>query len=124
MRTTAQVAYQCLPQDLKADDPQVRRLRVDRRQPSVAPGAAEGLLRDVHSRARIARPSPALRNLDPDGVLSTRLGGLIVSTYNTYKVKAEDAAKNWQDLLDLEVEEPGLGRPPGFSGYVGIWRGR
>ena len=42
-------------------------------------------------------------------------------TYNTSKVKAEDAPKKWTDLLDPKWKGKVSTGHPGFSGYVGTW---
>ena len=42
-------------------------------------------------------------------------------TYNTTKVKAEDAPKKWTDLLDIKWKGKVSTGHPAFSGYVGTW---
>ena len=42
-------------------------------------------------------------------------------TYNSSKVKPEDAPKKWTDLLDPKWKGKVSTGHPGFSGYVGTW---
>lgn len=119
VRTTAQVAYQRLLQDLKnnqvicdvfssTDVGHYVRLKADGRFEKYTPATASKIL-------------PQFQNFDPDGYYHTTSAGLVVLTYNTAKVKAEDAPKKWQDLLDLKWKGKVSTGHPGFSGYVGTW---
>jgi iron(III) transport system substrate-binding protein len=119
VRTTAQVAYQRLLQDLKnnqticdvfssTDVGHLVRLKAEGKFEKYTPEDAAKIL-------------PAFRNFDPDGYYHTTSAGMVVLTYNTVKVKAEEAPKKWQDLLDIKWKgKVSLGHP-GFSGYVGTW---
>jgi iron(III) transport system substrate-binding protein len=119
VRTTAQVAYQRLLQDLKnnqiicdvfssTDVGHLVRLK------------AEGKF-EKYTPEDVSKILPAFQNFDPDGYYHATSGGMVVLTYNTAKVKAEDAPKKWQDLLDIKWKgKVSLGHP-GFSGYVGTW---
>jgi iron(III) transport system substrate-binding protein len=119
VRTTAQVAYQRLLQDLKnnqivcdvfssTDVGHLVRLKAQGKFEKYTPEDASKIL-------------PAFQNFDPDGYYHTTSAGLVVLTYNTAKVKPEDAPKKWQDLLDIKWKgKVSLGHP-GFSGYVGTW---
>src|SRR5207244_1944830 len=63
----------------------------------------------------------AFRNFDPAGFYTTTSAGLVVLTYNTTKVKAEEAPRNVQDLLVIKWKgKVSIGHPR-FSGYVGTW---
>ncbi|MBM3648163.1 MAG: extracellular solute-binding protein [Alphaproteobacteria bacterium] len=119
VRTTAQVAYQRLLQDLKnnqticdvfssTDVGHFVRLSAEGRFEKYVPENASKIL-------------PAFRNFDPAGFYHTTSAGLVVITYNTAKVKAEDAPKKWQDLLDIKWKGKVSTGHPGFSGYVGTW---
>jgi iron(III) transport system substrate-binding protein len=119
VRTTAQVAYQRLLQDLKnnqticdvfssTDVGHYVRLAAEGRFEKYAPETESKIL-------------PTFRNFDPAGFYHTTSAGLVVLTYNSTKVKAEEAPKNWQDLLDIKWKGKVSIGHPGFSGYVGTW---
>jgi iron(III) transport system substrate-binding protein len=119
VRTTAQVAYQRLLQDLKnnqtvcdvfssTDVGHYVRLKAEGKLEKYTPEDGSKIL-------------PVFQNFDPDGYYHTTSAGLVVLTYNTSKVKAEDAPKKWQDLLDIKWKGKVSTGHPGFSGYVGTW---
>ena len=119
MRTTAQVAYQRLLQDLKnnqivcdvfssTDVGHYVRLKAEGKFEKYMPETASKIL-------------PEFRNFDPDGYYHTTSAGLVVITYNTAKVKPEEAPKKWTDLLDIKWKGKVSTGHPGFSGYVGTW---
>ena len=124
VRTTAQVAYQRLLQDLKnnqticdvfsstdfssTDVGHYVRLAGEGRFEKYVPESESKIL-------------PTFRNFDPQGYYHTTSAGLVVLTYNTAKVKAEEAPKKWQDLLDIKWKGKVSTGHPGFSGYVGTW---
>ena len=119
VRTTAQVAYQRLLQDLKnnqivcdvfssTDVGHDVRLKAEGRFEKYIPETASKIL-------------PEFRDFDPDGYYHTTSAGLVVLTYNTGKVKPEEAPKKWTDLLDIKWKGKVSTGHPGFSGYVGTW---
>jgi iron(III) transport system substrate-binding protein len=119
VRTTAQVAYQRLSQDIKnnqticdvfssTDIGHSVRLKADGRFEKYVP----------ENTPKIA---PEFQNVDPDGFYHTTSAGLVLLTYNKDKVKAEDAPKNWKDLLDPKWKGKVSTGHPAFSGYVGTW---
>jgi iron(III) transport system substrate-binding protein len=119
VRTTAQVAYQRLLQDIKnnqticdvfssTDVGHYVRLKAQGRFEKYVPEAESKIV-------------PAFRNVDPDGFYHATSAGLVLLTYNSSKVKAEDAPKNWTDLLDIKWKGKVSTGHPGFSGYVGTW---
>ena len=119
VRTTAQVAYQRLLHDLKnnqticdvfssTDVGHYVRLKAEGKFEKYLPESASKIL-------------PAFQNFDPDGYYHTTSAGLVVLTYNTAKVTAEEAPKKWQDLLDFKWKGKVSTGHPGFSGYVGTW---
>src|SRR5262249_955366 len=92
VRTTAQVAYQRLLQDLKnnqticdvfssTDVGHLVRLKAEGKFEKYTPEDASKIL-------------PVFQDFDPDGYYHTTSAGMVVLTYNTSKVKAEDAPKN------------------------------
>jgi iron(III) transport system substrate-binding protein len=119
VRTTAQVAYQRLLQDLK-NNQIVCDVFSSTDVGHFVRLAAEGKFEKYtpESEAKIA---PTFRNFDPAGYYHTTSAGLVVLTYNTAKVKAEEAPKKWQDLLDIKWKGKVSTGHPGFSGYVGTW---
>ena len=119
VRTTAQVAYQRLLQDIKnnqtncdvfssTDLGHFARLK------------AEGRL-DKYVPETTPKISEAFRSYDPDGFYHTTAAGQVVLTYNSSKVKAEDAPKKWTDLLEPKWKGKVSTGHPAFSGYVGTW---
>lgn len=119
VRTTAQVAYQRLLQDIKnnqticdvfssTDVGHYVRLKAEGRFDKYIPEASSKIV-------------PAFQNFDPDGYYHTTSAGLVVLTYNTAKVKPEEAPKKWEDLLDIKWKGKVSTGHPGFSGYVGTW---
>lgn len=119
VRTTAQVAYQRLLQDIKnnqticdvfssTDVGHYVRLKAEGRFDKYIPEASSKIV-------------PTFQNFDPDGFYHTTSAGLVTLTYNTAKVKPEDAPKKWEDLLDIKWKGKVSTGHPGFSGYVGTW---
>ena len=119
VRTTAQVAYQRLTQDIKnnqtncdvfssTDIGHYTRLK------------AEGRL-EKYIPEETPKIAEAFRGLDPDGYFHTTSGGTVLLTYNASKVKDEDAPKKWADLLDPKWKGKVSTGHPAFSGYVGTW---
>ncbi|CAN5390243.1 extracellular solute-binding protein [soil metagenome] len=119
VRTTAQVAFQRLNQDLKAGTANC----------DVYSSSDIGHYVDLNARKLLAKFTPAsaalmdprLQNIDPDGyyhVASVAMMGLI---YNTAKVKPADAPSSWNDLTDPKWRGLVSVAHPGFSGFVGAW---
>lgn len=119
VRTTAQVAYQRLLQDLKnnqticdvfssTDLGHYVRLKAQGRFDKYVPETTSKIV-------------AAFRGVDPDGFYHATSAGLVTLTYNTAKVKPEDAPKKWEDLLDIKWKGKVSTGHPGFSGYVGTW---
>jgi iron(III) transport system substrate-binding protein len=118
-RSTAQVAYQRLSQDLKTgiaecdvfgstDLGHYVRLQPTGVFVKWTPPNAAALI-------------PAFRNIDSQGDYLCTSAGVICLTYNSDKVKESEAPRNWPDLLDPKWKnQVSLGHP-GYSGYVGTW---
>lgn len=119
VRTTAQVAFQRVSQEIKAGAMQVDVLSStdighyvylkDKKllEPYVPENASKVL--DIY------------KGYDPDGYYHVTSAGLIGMGYNTEKLKAEEAPRNWTDLLDPKWKDKIAIGHPGFSGYVGTW---
>jgi iron(III) transport system substrate-binding protein len=98
VRTTAQVAYQRLTQDIKnnqANCDVFSSTDIGHYIQLKAQGKLEKYTPE--STPKIAKP---LQGLDPDDYFHTTSGGYVLISYNTSKVKPEDAPKKWTDLLD------------------------
>lgn len=119
VRATAQVAFQRLSQDLKANSAQCDVFSSTDVGHYVYLKQNKLLAKYVPENAR--KIFPAYQNLDPDGFYHITSAGLVLITYNTAKVSAAEAPKKWTDLLDPKWRnQVSLGHP-GFSGYVGTW---
>ena len=74
---------------------------------------AEGRF-EKYTPENAAKISEVFRNIDPGRLLHTTSAGPVVISYNTSKVKPEEAPKNWTDLLDpkwkgkVSTGHPGL----------------
>ncbi len=119
VRTTAQVAFQRLTQDMRArvqncdvfsstDLGHYIRLKDEGKFEQFVPEAA----------AHIAK---ALQGLDPDGFYHTTSIGTVLINYNTARLKEAEAPRKWTDLLDPKWANRVAVGHPGFSGYVGTW---
>ena len=119
LRTTAQVAYQRITQEIKASAIQCDVLSSTDIGHSVelkARGAFEKYIPENSSKVL-----DIYKGYDPDGYYFVTSAGLIGIGYNTAKIKEADAPKNWTDLLDPKWKDNIALGHPGFSGYVGTW---
>jgi iron(III) transport system substrate-binding protein len=119
VRTTAQVAYQRLSQDMKAD---VKECDV-----FSSTDVGHHLTLKAQGRLMRWRPEnedqvlPQFRNIDKDDTYFITSAGLVLLSYNTELVKEADAPKKWADLLNPRWKNKVSIGHPGFSGYVGTW---
>lgn len=119
VRTTAQVAFQRLSQDMRA--------RV--RNCDVFSSTDMGHFTALKEAGQLEKYVPrnavhlfeAYRDIDPEGYYHTTAAGTVLITYNTSKVKPEEAPRKWTDLLDPKWRDHVAVGHPGFSGYVGTW---
>jgi len=119
IRTTGQVAYERLMQDLKNNAPQcdvfsatdIGHMPLLRKRDALAHFVPE-------NAAAIA---PAFQGLGEDGYYYPTTSTLMLMIVNTAKVRPEDAPRNWTDLLDPKWRGRAAFGHPGFSGYVGVW---
>ena len=119
VRSTAQVAYQRLLQDIKNNAAICDVFSSTDVGHYVQLKAQGRLMKYVPETA--ATIDPQFRDLDPDGMYHTTSAGLVLITYNTQLVKPEEVPKNWTDLLDPKWRRRISVGHPGFSGYVGTW---
>ena len=119
VRTTAQIAYQRLSQDIKAGV----------RECDVFSSTDVGHHLTLKAQGRLARYRPEnedhvlpqFKNADKDDTYFVTSAGLVLLTYNTDLVKPADAPKKWTDLLNPRWKNQVSIGHPGFSGYVGTW---
>lgn len=119
VRTTAQVAYQRLNQDIKAGNPHC----------DVLSSTDVAHYVDLKQRKLLMKYTPAsaaamdkrLQNVDPDGYYHVGSVAMIGLIYNTTKVKAAEAPRSWADLVDPKWNGKVSVGHPGFSGFVGVW---
>jgi iron(III) transport system substrate-binding protein len=119
LRTTAQVAYQRITQEIKASAIQCDVFSSTDLGHSVelkAKGVFEKYIPENSSKVL-----DIYQGYDPDGYYFVTSAGMIGIGYNTAKVKEADAPKNWTDLLDPRWKDNIALGHPGFSGYVGTW---
>lgn len=119
VRTTAQVAFQRVSQELKAGAMQVDVLSSTDIGHYVSLKEKGQLEKYVPDNA--AKAIEVFRNYDPDGFYHVTSAGMIGISYNTAKLKEAEAPKNWPDLLDPKWKDKIALGHPGFSGYVGTW---
>jgi iron(III) transport system substrate-binding protein len=118
-KTTSQVAFQRLMQDLKSGEVQSDVFTSTDASHFV-------FLKDKGQLVKFApddatKVVPAFQNIDPDGSYYVTWASLAAIVYNTNKVKAADAPKNWPDLLDPKWKNQVTVGSPNFSGMVGVW---
>ncbi len=118
-KTTSQVAFQRLLQDMKGGQIQSDVFsstdisHLDYLQ-------KKGLL--LHSDPPSAKGMvPSLRDLDPKGDYFPGWVGVAAICYNTSKVSAAEAPKDWADLADPKWKDKVTFGSPIYSGMVGNW---
>ncbi|MGD9844011.1 MAG: ABC transporter substrate-binding protein [Variibacter sp.] len=119
VRTTAQVAFQRVSQEIKASAMQVDVLSSTDIGHYVY--LKEKNLLEKYVPDNASKVLDVYKNYDPDGFYHVTSAGLIGIGYNTSKLKEADAPKNWPDLLDPKWKDKIALGHPGFSGYVGTW---
>jgi iron(III) transport system substrate-binding protein len=118
-RTTAQVAFQRLNLDIDSGV-----ANCDVFTTSVMAHAV-----NLKERGLLTHYSPIgkdnafaeFRDIDVDDAFTVTTAGPMCIVYNTDQVTAEEAPKNWPDLLDPKWKDRIAIGHPGFSGYIGIW---
>jgi iron(III) transport system substrate-binding protein len=119
VRTTAQVAFQRVSQEVRAGAMQVDVLS------STDIGhyvylKSKALL-ETYLPENAAKVVDVYKSYDPDGTYHVTSAGMIGMGYHTGKVTAAEAPKNWTDLADPKWKDKIALGHPGFSGYVGTW---
>jgi len=119
VRTTAQVAFQRVTQELKAGAMQVDVLSTTDIGHCVYLKDKQLLVKYVPENLKGV--IDVYKNLDPDGFYHTTSAGMVNIGYATDKVKEAEAPHAWPDLLDPKWKDKITVGHPGFSGYVGTW---
>jgi iron(III) transport system substrate-binding protein len=118
VRSTSQVAYQRLSQDMQAGVAQCDFFS------STDYGHYNFLKREGKLLAYRPRDMnlliPAARNADPDNMFQVLNIALYVIAYNTRKVAAADAPKTWSDLTNPKWSGQVAVGHPGYSGAIGV----
>ena len=120
VRTTAQVAFQRLQQDMKANlaVASVFSSTDISHYPELK---KEGVLA-TYQPHNLAKMVDSLKQYnDKDSQYWVTAAALIVIAYNTTLVSEKDAPKSWTDLLDPKWKDKIAIGHPAFSGYVGTW---
>lgn len=120
VRTTAQVAYQRLQQDIQANAP-VASVFSSTDVSHFPALKSKGLLLPYkpHNVANMVDSLKAYN--DKDGQYWVTAAALMLLTYNSSVVSEKEAPKNWPDLLDPKWKGKVSIGHPAFSGYVGTW---
>jgi iron(III) transport system substrate-binding protein len=119
IRTTGQVAYERLLQDMKNGAPQCDVFSTTDIAHMPALMQKKALANFTPDNA--AALAPAFRGLGQDGYWYPNHSTLMLIIVNTQQVKPEEAPKNWPDLLDPKWKGRVAFGHPAFSGYVGVW---
>ncbi len=119
IRTTGQVAYQRLMEDLKNNSPQCDVFSTT--DIAHMPALMKRKALANFTPANAEHLAPAFKGLGEDGYYYPTTSTLMLLIYNTQRVKPEDAPKAWTDLLDPKWNGRAAFGHPAFSGYVGVW---
>jgi iron(III) transport system substrate-binding protein len=119
VRTTAQVAFQRVSQELKAGAMQVDVLSSTDIGHYVY--LKDKKLLDKYVPENSTKVLDIYKGYDPDGYYYVTSAGMIGMSANTSKVKLADAPTNWTGLTDAKWNNQIALGHPAFSGYVGTW---
>ncbi|HET9903902.1 MAG TPA: substrate-binding domain-containing protein [Xanthobacteraceae bacterium] len=119
VRTTAQVAYQRVTQELRAGAMQVDVLSSTDMGHYVY--LKDKKLLEQYRPENAEKVLDIYKNYDPDGYYYVTSAGMIGMAINTSKVGEADAPKNWTEAADPKWKDKLAFGHPAFSGYVGTW---
>ena len=119
VRSTAQVAYQRLNQDLQASAANCDVYTTTDMGQFVALKDRAVLM--PYRMKSIDLIDARFRNVDPDDAYQIVNATTVGLAYNTNKVKPEQAPKSWKDFIDPKWKSQSVVGHPGFSGFVGTW---
>ena len=119
IRTTGQVAYERLLQDLKNNAPQCDVYSSTDISQYVALRKRDALANYVPAGA--ATLLPAFQKVADPGYTYPSAATSHLLIYNSARVKPEEAPKSWPDMLDPRWKGRVAVGHPAFSGCTGIW---
>ena len=119
VRSTAQVAYQRLSQDLQANAANCDVFSTTDMGQFVAL-KDRGVLMPYRMKS-IDQIDSRFQNVDPDDAYQIVNATTVGLAYNTNKVKPEQAPKSWKEFIDPKWKGQSVVGHPGFSGFVGTW---
>jgi iron(III) transport system substrate-binding protein len=119
IRTTAQVAYQRLQQDIKNNSANCDVFSSTDLGHDEALKARGQFLK--YAPVNLAGISPDYLGLDKDGFYHATVAELCVLLANTKTVTEAETPKAWKDLLNPRFKNQVTVGHPGFSGTVGTW---
>ncbi|HEU5195962.1 MAG TPA: extracellular solute-binding protein, partial [Methylomirabilota bacterium] len=120
VRTTAQVAYQRVSQDMKTGLA-VASVFSSTDTSHYGHMKKDGWLQPYKPKTLSELIDGFKAFNDPDNQFVATAAGLVLITYNTSVVSEKDAPKKWLDLADPKWKGKVSIGHPGFSGYVGTW---
>ncbi len=119
IKATAQVGFQRLLQDIKAEQIQSDVYSTTDISQFVYLKEHGNLVKYTpEAEKKIVK---AFQDIDPDGYYHVTAAGLVALIYNKDKVKEADAPKNWPDLADPKWAGQVSFGDPNYSGMVGVW---
>jgi iron(III) transport system substrate-binding protein len=119
VRSTAQVAYQRLSQDLQANAANCDVFSTTDMGQFVAL-KDRGVLMPYRMKS-IDQIDSRFHGVDPDDAYQIVNATTVGLAYNTNKVKPEQAPKSWKEFIDPKWKGQSVVGHPGFSGFVGTW---
>lgn len=120
VRTTAQVAFQRLQQDIQANAAVASVFSST--DVSHYPDLKKRGLLIAYRPNNLAGMVDSLKEYnDKDGFYHVTAAALMLIAYNSTLVSEKDAPKNWTDLLDARWKDKVSIGHPAYSGYVGTW---
>lgn len=119
LKTTSQIAFQRVVQDLRAGPP----------QSDVFTTTDAGHMTYLISKDQLVKYTAetasgmvqALRDFAKDGYYQVSWVGQVVLVYNNSKVTAAESPKDWPDLTDPKWKDKVTFGSPNYSGIVGVW---
>jgi iron(III) transport system substrate-binding protein len=119
IRTTGQVAYQRVLQELKNSTPQCDVFCSTDNSHYPALKARNALAQ--YKPQNVGALAPPFAGLGDEGFYIPATASLQIMVYHTRNVKPDDVPKNWTDLLNPKWKGRVATGHPAFSGYFGQW---